>query len=115
LAKLRRRCVQKTEARIHLMTEIIDSIRLIKMCAWEELFCEKIVKIRKEEQRYLANTAWTQSTNLSLTPLVPVIAAVVTFLCHMAVGGQLLPTQVKSALIRLFSNWLVYSVFFCYW
>ncbi|OQV23734.1 Multidrug resistance-associated protein 9 [Hypsibius exemplaris] len=93
LAKLRRRSVQKTESRIHLMTEIINSIRLIKMYAWEYPFCEKVVKMREEEHKHLAMTAWTQSTNLSLTPLVPVIAAVVTFLCHMAVGGELEPTQ----------------------
>ncbi|XP_055342381.1 ATP-binding cassette sub-family C member 5-like isoform X2 [Paramacrobiotus metropolitanus] len=104
LARLRRRSIQDTDARIHLMTEMINSIRLIKMYAWEESFLEKVNRMREEERRHLAMTGWTQSMNLSLTPLVPVIAAVITFLSHLAVGGELQPTQAFTLLTIYYST-----------
>ncbi|GAU88872.1 hypothetical protein RvY_01490-2 [Ramazzottius varieornatus] len=89
LGRLRRKGAAATDQRISLITELINSIRLIKMYAWEEAFCAKVTKMRDEELKEVKMTSWLQSVNLSLTPLVPVVTAVVTFLSHMGMGNRL--------------------------
>jgi ATP-binding cassette subfamily C (CFTR/MRP) protein 5 len=70
--------VKHTEKRVSLMNEIINSIRLIKMYAWEESFSAKIKKIRIDEMKALQKTAFLQSMSFSITPCITVVAAIVT-------------------------------------
>ena len=48
---IRRRVVVAADKRVALMNEILNSIRLIKMYAWEEPFIEKIRGLRSVEIR----------------------------------------------------------------
>ena len=48
---IRRRVVVAADKRVALMNEILNSIRLIKMYAWEEPFIEKIKGLRSVEIR----------------------------------------------------------------
>lgn len=41
-ALIRRKAVRYTNKRVGLMTEIMNSIRLIKMYGWEESFLKKV-------------------------------------------------------------------------
>lgn len=77
-AYFRRRVVEHTDKRVALMNEVINSIRLIKMYAWEIPFSDKIQKIRIAEMRALQKTAFLQSISFSITPCITVVAAVVT-------------------------------------
>ena len=67
-----------TDKRVSLMNEVINSIRLIKMYAWEIPFTEKIQKIRIQEMKELQKTAFLQSLTFSITPCITVVAAVIT-------------------------------------
>lgn len=53
-----------------------------------------IAAIRKKEERWLHKTAYFQSLSISLTPAVPVISAIITFLAHIASGSGLTAAQV---------------------
>ena len=77
-AYFRRKVVVHTDKRVSLMNEVINSIRLIKMYAWERSFSDKIQKIRLAEMRALQKTAFLQSISFSITPCITVVAAVVT-------------------------------------
>ena len=77
-AHFRRKVVVHTDKRVSLMNEVINSIRLIKMYAWETPFTEKIQKIRVKEMKALQKTAFLQSVSFSMTPCITVVAAVVT-------------------------------------
>ena len=79
-AHFRRKVLVHTDKRVSLMNEVINSIRLIKMYAWEESFSEKIQSIRLDEMKVLQKTAFLQSISFSITPCVTVVAAVVTII-----------------------------------
>ena len=42
-----------TDKRVALMNELINSIQLVKMYAWEKPFFEKIQAVRKDELKLL--------------------------------------------------------------
>uniref|UniRef100_A0A668VZB9 ATP-binding cassette, sub-family C (CFTR/MRP), member 12 n=1 Tax=Oreochromis aureus TaxID=47969 RepID=A0A668VZB9_OREAU len=90
--------VFKTEAmvikdrRVHTMTEILNSIKLIKMYAWEDSFEMKI--LRKLEKKLIQKIVEIQSINSSVTMGISTIATVFTFLIHTLLG---LPLKASDA------------------
>ena len=50
--------------------------------------------IRKKERFLLEMTAYVQSISVALTPVVPVLSVIVTFLVHISLGYELSPAEV---------------------
>ncbi|XP_028048118.1 multidrug resistance-associated protein 5 isoform X5 [Monomorium pharaonis] len=89
----RSKSVNITDARVRLMSEVLECIKLIKMYSWENYFSQKLLATRKKEERWLHKTAYFQSLSISLTPAIPVISAIITFLAHVASGSGLTVAQ----------------------
>lgn len=101
----RSKSVNITDARVRLMSEILECIKLIKMYSWENYFGQKLLAIRKKEEHWLHKTAYFQSLSISLTPAIPVISAIITFLAHVASGSGLTAAQ-AFPMTTLFGNLL---------
>lgn len=82
-----------TDARVKLMNEILQCIKLIKMSSWEKYFSRKLLETRKKEEHWLHKTVYMQSLSISLTPAIPVISAIITFLAHLSSGSNLVAAQ----------------------
>ena len=53
IGELRGRTIKVTDERVGLMDEILSSIKLIKLYAWETAFANKTAEIRAREQKLL--------------------------------------------------------------
>ncbi|KAK2586704.1 hypothetical protein KPH14_011742 [Odynerus spinipes] len=91
---LRSKMVKITDTRVKLMNEILETIKMIKLYSWENYFCQRLLNIRKTEKKWLHKIAYFQSISVSLTPAVPVISAIITFLAHVSGGYNLTAAQV---------------------
>ncbi|KAM7423643.1 hypothetical protein PAMA_000139 [Pampus argenteus] len=93
LAKLinmfRWKAVLITDSRVRTMNELLNSIKLIKMYAWEESFEEKIADIRKREKKQLQKVGYIQNANSSITSIIPTLSTVLTFTVHTLLGLKL--------------------------
>ncbi|XP_046652903.1 ATP-binding cassette sub-family C member 5-like [Daphnia pulicaria] len=89
----RRQTLKATDQRVQLMNELLICMKLIKMYAWEKPFAKSIKNIREKEKKYLEATAYVQSASVALTPVVPIIAVIVTFLAHIGFGYDLSPAE----------------------
>ncbi|XP_063238702.1 ATP-binding cassette sub-family C member 5-like isoform X1 [Bacillus rossius redtenbacheri] len=90
---LRGKTVSVGDKRIRLVTEVLESIKLIKMYTWEKFFSKKLLDVRAQESSWLMKAACCHSLSISLAPTVPVISAIVTFLVHVAAGNSLTAAQ----------------------
>ncbi|KAB7494177.1 Multidrug resistance-associated protein 5 [Armadillidium nasatum] len=113
---LRRKTVTITDQRVRMMSEIFSCIKLIKMYAWESCFTQNVTDIRQQERKYLEKSAYVQCLSIAMTPVVPVIAAIITFLAHIGTGNNLTAAQAFSIVallvgpIRSSLNMVNYSV-----
>ncbi|KAK9296625.1 hypothetical protein QLX08_009452 [Tetragonisca angustula] len=89
----RTKTVVITDIRVKLMNEILECVKLIKMYSWEKYFSNKLLDIRKKEKYWLHKTVYFQSLAISLTPAIPVISAIITFLAHLSSGSNLTAAQ----------------------
>ncbi|XP_047437487.1 ATP-binding cassette sub-family C member 12 isoform X2 [Mugil cephalus] len=74
------------DSRVRTMHEILNSIKLIKMYAWEDSFEKKVADLRKNEMKKLRLVSYIQSSNVSSSSILPTIAIVCTLLIHTFLG-----------------------------
>uniref|UniRef100_A0A7E4VUH3 Multidrug resistance-associated protein 5 n=1 Tax=Panagrellus redivivus TaxID=6233 RepID=A0A7E4VUH3_PANRE len=102
MVRFRKRAIAKTEARMNLMGEVIRSVRIIKMNAWENLFVNRITKLRAEEQQCLKVAGYAQSLAIASGTIVPVVATIATVLVIVAVGSDLKASDAFAAITVFF-------------
>ncbi|XP_054464309.1 ATP-binding cassette sub-family C member 12 isoform X2 [Anoplopoma fimbria] len=78
-----------TDSRVRTMNEILNSIKLIKMYAWEDSFEKKIAVFRKNEKKELLKVSYVQNINTSITSIIPTLATVLTFIVHTSLSLKL--------------------------
>ena len=54
------------DGRVAKMSELINSIRLIKMFAWEKPFLERILSLKEEEMKEMRKSGLLGSISLTL-------------------------------------------------
>lgn len=67
-----------TSRRVHIMSEILTAIKLIKFYAWEMPFYNRIVEIRKREMKLLRTNIIANVCNFMLVICVPTF---ITYFC----------------------------------
>ncbi|KAK2853475.1 hypothetical protein Q5P01_006136 [Channa striata] len=87
--RFRWKAMLMTDSRVRTMNEILSSIKLIKMYAWEDSFEKKIAGLRKTEKNHLQMVSYVQNANNSITSIIPTLATVVTFILHTSLGFSL--------------------------
>ncbi|XP_051918403.1 ATP-binding cassette sub-family C member 12 isoform X2 [Hippocampus zosterae] len=93
ISKLQHKSILMTDSRVRTMNEILNSIKLIKMYAWEESFEKKIAELRKREKKYLRQTSYVQNANNNITAVLPILATMFTILLHTLLGCELNATE----------------------
>uniref|UniRef100_A0A8C2ZTB2 ATP-binding cassette sub-family C member 5 n=1 Tax=Cyclopterus lumpus TaxID=8103 RepID=A0A8C2ZTB2_CYCLU len=100
LAKLintyRGKTILITDSRVRTMNEILNSVKLIKMYAWEDSFEKKIADFRKNEKKELQKVGCVQNANSSITSIIPTIVTVLTFIVHTSLSLKLNALDVST-------------------
>uniref|UniRef100_A0AAX7VJ65 ATP-binding cassette, sub-family C (CFTR/MRP), member 12 n=1 Tax=Astatotilapia calliptera TaxID=8154 RepID=A0AAX7VJ65_ASTCA len=94
--KFRWKSLLITDSRVRTMNEILNSIKLIKMYAWEDSFEKTITGLRKNEKKQLQKVSYVQTINISIANILPSIATILTFLVHTLLGLPLSTSDVST-------------------
>ncbi|KAK7082304.1 Multidrug resistance-associated protein 5, partial [Halocaridina rubra] len=79
-SRVRVKTVKVTDKRVTLMSEILNSIRLIKMYSWEESFAKKIAGLRHAELKKHRVGALLQAVSSAVVPSISILATIITLL-----------------------------------
>jgi ABC-type multidrug transport system fused ATPase/permease subunit len=78
-----------TSRRVHIMSEILTAIKLIKFYAWEMPFQERIETIRTHEMSLLLTGLRINAVNFAVVFAAPVLSALLVLLMVKSLGGKL--------------------------
>ncbi|XP_064096372.1 ATP-binding cassette sub-family C member 12-like [Macrobrachium nipponense] len=95
---IRERTILETDARVSLMSEILNSMKLIKMFAWEEPFAKRVAGIREREMRKHRLAALLNSVTNTLTPSVGILATIATTLSFTFTGKAITSSEAFTIL-----------------
>uniref|UniRef100_A0A8R1YJA7 ABC transporter ATP-binding protein n=1 Tax=Pristionchus pacificus TaxID=54126 RepID=A0A8R1YJA7_PRIPA len=102
MVRCRNEAIKKTEERMSLMGELLRCIRAIKMNGWERAFLDRVQVLRHNEKVSLRKAGYAQSMAIASGPVVPVVAAILTFLGVVLSGNDLLASDAFSAVTVFF-------------
>uniref|UniRef100_A0A3B5AM29 ATP binding cassette subfamily C member 3 n=1 Tax=Stegastes partitus TaxID=144197 RepID=A0A3B5AM29_9TELE len=77
--------MQHKDARIKLMNEILNGIKVLKLYAWENSFKEKVLAIRQKELNVLRKTAYLGALSTMAWTSAPFLVALTTFAVYVTV------------------------------
>ncbi|CAH1408376.1 unnamed protein product [Nezara viridula] len=89
----KRKVFSLTDKRLTVLSEILNSIKFIKLYSWAKIYIKKISEIRKKELSLLHKVSYCNSFSSSLSTNAPVVAAILTFFIHISVTGTLTASQ----------------------
>jgi ATP-binding cassette subfamily C (CFTR/MRP) protein 1 len=87
---IRKQKMTKTDARVKLMNEVLNGIRIIKYYAWEAAFIKKINAVRKEELDLVKKMGYLFNIPFGILLLgAPAIQTTLIFLTYISTGHEL--------------------------
>ncbi|XP_044787151.2 ATP-binding cassette sub-family C member 11 isoform X3 [Bubalus bubalis] len=90
-----------SDRRIRMTSEVLTSIKLIKMYAWEKPFTKVIKDLRKKETKLLEKCGFIQSLTTVILFLAPSLSVVLLFLTHTGLGLKLTTSEAFTTVATL--------------
>ncbi|CAL1710985.1 unnamed protein product [Somion occarium] len=81
--------IKITDSRVQLTTEVLQGIRLIKFYAWENFYANQIGSLRTREVETIRKMALAQGLILACMIVLPILAAVLSFITYGLSGHEL--------------------------
>ncbi|CAH2229132.1 jg8067, partial [Pararge aegeria aegeria] len=107
-SRFRRQTAVRTDNRIRLMNEVIQSIEAIKMYAWENAFAGIIGQARRKEMNVIKKMSWLRAVMISCVKLNTKVAIFLSIISFIAFKNEL--TAAKVFVIFSYYDILKYSL-----
>ncbi|XP_074027104.1 probable multidrug resistance-associated protein lethal(2)03659 isoform X2 [Leptinotarsa decemlineata] len=91
---LRKHAGARTDERVRQMNEIIKSMQVIKMYAWENAFAKLIANLRKSELSVLTHTSFIRGTIMSFIMFTTRLGIFLTVMSYVLNGSQITAEKV---------------------
>ncbi|XP_041744535.1 ATP-binding cassette sub-family C member 3 isoform X1 [Coregonus clupeaformis] len=96
--------MQYKDARIKLMNEILNGIKVLKLYAWENSFKDKVLEIRQKELNVLRKTAYLGALSTMAWTSAPFLVALMTFAVYVTVDkNNILDAEKAFVSLSLFN------------
>ena len=100
---VRMKVLEKTDARVKLMNEVLTGIRVIKYYCWEKPFKGKVHDLRKVELKNTEKMAWIMSAGVEcMMGLIPNLVPLVCFSLYPSVMGKPLDSSIAFISLSFF-------------
>jgi ATP-binding cassette, subfamily C (CFTR/MRP), member 1 len=104
MSRQRPKINEVADKRIRLLQEILAGIRVIKLYSWDEIFRNKMAKLREQELKEIRKMRLSSALITTLTLALPVLASVATFICYARIPGNKLTPEIVFPAITFFGR-----------
>ncbi|KAJ1300470.1 hypothetical protein OPQ81_005285 [Rhizoctonia solani] len=99
---IRKKSVVHTDTRASLLRELLGSMRIVKVCAYETQFEDRLEETRRRELKGIRSMVFIKAANQAVAFAIPTLAAVLSFVTYAATHEQLLDPAVIFPSMGLF-------------
>uniref|UniRef100_A0AAZ3R7D1 ATP-binding cassette, sub-family C (CFTR/MRP), member 9 n=1 Tax=Oncorhynchus tshawytscha TaxID=74940 RepID=A0AAZ3R7D1_ONCTS len=102
LADTQKSTLDQSTERLKKTTEILKGIKLLKLYAWENIFCDSVEDTRGKELTSLRTFALYTSMSIFMNAAIPIAAVLVTFVSHALINKSKPSSSEAFAALALF-------------
>ncbi|CAE6471481.1 unnamed protein product [Rhizoctonia solani] len=99
---IRKKSMVHTDARASLLRELLGSMRIVKVCAYEAQFGDRLEKTRKKELTAIRSMVFIKAANQAFAFAIPTLAAVLSFVTYAATHDEGLDPAIIFPSMALF-------------
>ncbi|KAL6116613.1 abcc9 [Pungitius sinensis] len=88
LADTQKSSLEHSTDRLKKTSEILKGIKLLKLYAWENIFCDSVEETRGKELTSLKTFALYTSMSIFMNAAIPIAAVLATFVMHHFLNGK---------------------------
>ncbi|KAE9406408.1 P-loop containing nucleoside triphosphate hydrolase protein [Gymnopus androsaceus JB14] len=108
--------MKKTDARVHVFTDMMNILRMIKLFSWEKRMLSKLSEARQEELRLLKKRQYANLLGSVVNFAIPIIAMATTYATQTLVMKQELNASTVFSSLVVFESLRSYiNAIFMYW
>ncbi|GAB1524453.1 hypothetical protein RhiTH_007607 [Rhizoctonia solani] len=100
--RIRKKSMVHTDSRASLLRELLGSMKIVKVCAYEAQFEDRLEKTRKQELRAIRSIVFIKAANQAVAFAIPTLAAVLSFVTYAATHDEGLDPAVIFPSMALF-------------
>lgn len=89
MKRARERAWAYTDARIKAMSELLGSIKLVKLYAWETAFAERVSRERAAELAWIRTAGLLSAANMTQVTSLPIVLSTAAFVTYALLGNRL--------------------------
>ncbi|KAI9164314.1 hypothetical protein H9P43_008143 [Blastocladiella emersonii ATCC 22665] len=109
-AELQRENTEITAKRVHIMSELLTAIKLVKFYTWEGEFTKKVGKVRAREMQLITSALKIKAVNFAVVFAAPVVVAIVALATFRYTEGRARLTSSLSFTVLSVFNTLRYPL-----
>ncbi|XP_064600962.1 ATP-binding cassette sub-family C member 10-like [Liolophura sinensis] len=98
IGDLSTKMMTQKDARVKVMSEMLQGIRILKLYSWEEHFSQKITKLRELELKSLKGRKYLDALCVYFWATTPVLISILTFTTYSLMGHTLTAAKVFTSL-----------------
>ncbi|KAI9224695.1 P-loop containing nucleoside triphosphate hydrolase protein [Blastocladiella britannica] len=102
-SEVQRENTEVTARRVHIMSELLTAIKLVKFYTWEREFTNKVGLVRKREMELIRKALVIKAFNFAFVFATPVIVAIVGLVTFKKTGNVLTST-VSFTILSVFNT-----------
>jgi len=99
---IQKRFRKKTDQRVHMVGEVLDSMKIIKFYGWESTFRDRIEELRNAEIKVVKEYAYATALYVTLLFALPILIIFLTLIVYYEIEGELRPEIVFPALSLMY-------------
>ncbi|XP_030766381.1 multidrug resistance-associated protein 7 [Sitophilus oryzae] len=101
IGTLSAKMMEKKDARVKIIAEVLRGIRAIKLYVWEEHFMSRISRLRSQELKYLRSRKYLDALCVYFWATTPVLISILTFVTYVLMGNKLTAATVFTCIALL--------------
>ncbi|XP_046890754.1 ATP-binding cassette sub-family C member 8 isoform X2 [Hypomesus transpacificus] len=88
LSQAQKSTLEYSSERLKKTNELLRGIKLLKLYAWENIFCRSVEDTRDKELTSLKNFAFYTSISIFMNAAIPIAAVLTTFVVHVHISEE---------------------------
>jgi len=103
LARIHKRIMQLSDRRMRILNELLQSIKLLKLYAWERFLENSVSLARCQQLRMMLRAALLRILSVTCTDVIPYVACLLTFVLYNRLETEPLSAAKVFSCIAVFS------------
>ncbi|XP_038069146.1 ATP-binding cassette sub-family C member 9-like isoform X2 [Patiria miniata] len=104
ISRSQKQLLTHSDERMKQVNELLQGIKLLKMYAWEDLYCKGVEVIREKQLRSLLNVSAGLVFTIFFTAGTPVVVTLVAFGIYTPLTGNTLTPDITFSSLSLFNQ-----------